>query len=164
MQSFFFCVCYAKYYFWKSTDPKNQIILFLFCWPTKSFAVLPVDKKINLVSRNSTLYCLKDNAYIWMLMPMPMSTFPNDLPKILLFGHCHWSLHWELLSNIALRIRKDSNSKLLRIWTKSLKKYQGRNSLFLFIGIFKDICIFSRACQDECSSYYVSVWNNCYTL
>ena len=50
-----------------------------------------------------------------------LSICRHALLKILLFGHCHWSLHWELLSNIALRIRKDSNSKLLRIWTRSLK-------------------------------------------
>ena len=30
----FFPVCYAKYYFSKNTDTKNQIILFLFCRPS----------------------------------------------------------------------------------------------------------------------------------
>ena len=38
--------------FKKNTDPKKQIILFLFCRPTDPIflAVLPVDQKINLVS------------------------------------------------------------------------------------------------------------------
>ena len=38
--------------FKENTDPKNQIILFLFCRPTDPIflAVLPVDQKINLVS------------------------------------------------------------------------------------------------------------------
>ena len=47
----FLLVCYAKYYFLKNTDPKNQI-LFLFCRPTDPsfFDVLPVYQKINLVS------------------------------------------------------------------------------------------------------------------
>ena len=50
---FFFCVCYAKYYFLKNTNPKNQII-FLFCPPTNPtfFVVLPIDPKINLVLVN----------------------------------------------------------------------------------------------------------------
>ena len=49
---FFFCLWYAKYYFLKNADPKNQIILFLFCWPTVPifFAALPVDQKISWVS------------------------------------------------------------------------------------------------------------------
>ena len=43
---------HAKYYFLKNTDPKNQIILFLFCWPTDPIVcgALPVDQKFNLVS------------------------------------------------------------------------------------------------------------------
>ena len=49
---FFFCIFYAKYYFLKNTDPKNQIILFLFCQPTDPifFAVWSVGQKIDLVS------------------------------------------------------------------------------------------------------------------
>ena len=30
LRRFFFCVCYAKYYFLKNTDPKNQIIFIYF--------------------------------------------------------------------------------------------------------------------------------------
>ena len=53
---FSFCVCYAKYYFNKNTDPENQTILLLFCRPTDPivfaffFAVLLVEQKIILVS------------------------------------------------------------------------------------------------------------------
>ena len=45
--AFFFCVFHAKVHFLKNTDPKNQIILSLFCRPIDPvfFAVLPVDQK-----------------------------------------------------------------------------------------------------------------------
>ena len=47
---FFFFVCYAKYYFLKNIDFKNQMILFLFCRSTDPifFAVLPVDQIASL--------------------------------------------------------------------------------------------------------------------
>ena len=60
---FFFCVCYAKYHFFKNSDPKNQI-LFLFYQPTNPFffffAVLLVGQKNNLVSHHAILVVISD--------------------------------------------------------------------------------------------------------
>ena len=52
LRGFFVCLLCKKYYFLKNTNPKNQIILFLFCQPTDPifFAVLPVDQKFDLAS------------------------------------------------------------------------------------------------------------------
>ena len=54
LDRFFFCVCYAKYYFRKNTDPKNQII-FLFYRPTDPlfFFFFALDQKLDLVSPNA---------------------------------------------------------------------------------------------------------------
>ena len=55
---FFFCVYYAKYYFFKNTDPKNQI-LFLFGWrPTDpNFLSCPQTKKLTWFRLMKNLFC-----------------------------------------------------------------------------------------------------------
>ena len=46
-----FLLCLLCKILFLNTDPKNQMILFLFCWPPDPifFAVLPIDQKVNLV-------------------------------------------------------------------------------------------------------------------
>ena len=95
---FFFCVCCARYYFKKITDPKNQIISFLFCRPTEPifFAVL---QKFQYSCQNQHFVNTSKN-----FLKCRNETFPR-------VHYFTWKL--KLISNILWMIVDENNFFLL---------------------------------------------------